>query len=65
MVIGKDLDEERQKIQIGFCFGQAEGIDFESGAVWADFDVAAFKQPGQMLKAAAKIEDKGVGIVFL
>jgi len=26
VVIGKDLDEERQKIQIGFCFGQAEGM---------------------------------------
>src|SRR6266851_4915781 len=65
MVIGKNLHEEGEKVEIGLRFREAKGVDFERGAVWADFDVAAFKQWGEALEAPAQVEDECVRIVFL
>ncbi len=65
MVISKHLDEQREKIEIRFCLGQTEGVDFERGTVRADFNVRPFEQSRKVLEATAKVKNEGVGIIFL
>src|SRR5260370_32372850 len=65
MVVGKNFDEKSQKVEIWLRFRQAKGVDFERGAVHADFDAGTFKQTGEAFKAPAQIEDECIGIVFL
>src|SRR5260370_40468477 len=65
MVIGENFDKECEKVEIGLRFREAKGIDLERAAVWADFDVAAFKQSREAFKAPTQLEDECIRIVFL
>src|SRR5580704_10106549 len=52
-------------MQVFFFRSQGEGVDGESAFLHAHLQVTAGEQPCQTFVPAAKIEDDGVGAVFL